>query len=184
MTVLDLCLCAMMIAIHIALELLPTTIRIGNDYKISFATLPFVLIGMLCGPVEGLVTGLVGTFLSQMLGPYGLMFTTVLWIIPGMMTGLAAGLIYKAFKRRIKIVPIIITVFGSGLVLTVFNLAASYLDGVVIEKYWTPEVVYALIPIRIVIWLLTFAAYTVVIMPLCKTLQKRLPAGYRQAEKG
>ena len=100
MTVLDLCLCAMMIALHIVLEVFGT-IRIGNDLKITFSTLPFVLIGMLCGPVEGLVTGLVGTFLSQLI-TYGITITTPFWIIPGMLQGLAAGLIYIAFKRKAK----------------------------------------------------------------------------------
>lgn len=180
MTVLDLCLCAMMIAMHVALELLPTTIRLGNDYKISLATLPFVVIGMLCGPIEGLVTGLLGSFMSQLLGPYGLMFTTPLWVIPGMLMGLTAGLVYKAFRRNKKVISIIITVLASVTVLVIFNLIASYLDGVVIEKYWTIEAVIALIPIRLVIGIITCAVYCAIMIPLCKTLQKMLPAGYRQ----
>ena len=179
MTVLDLCLCAMMIALHIVLEVFGT-IRIGNDLKITFSTLPFVLIGMLCGPVEGMVTGLVGTFLSQLI-TYGITITTPFWIIPGMLQGLAAGLVYKAFRRRNKVGFVITTVTIACFVLVIFNLIASYFDGVVIWKYWTMEVLIALIPMRLLVWIIVSAVYSAVAIPLCKTLQKKLPAAYRQA---
>lgn len=178
MTVLDLCLCAVMVALHVVLELFGT-IRIGNDLKITFATLPFVIIGMLCGPVEGLLTGLVGTFLSQML-TFGMTITTPFWIIPGMMEGLAAGLIYKAFGRKNKIWKIALTVTLSCLVLVIFNLIASYFDGVVIWKYWTIEVLIGLIPMRLLVWVMISVIYTIVIIPLSKALQKFLPVSYKQ----
>ena len=181
MTVLDLCLCAMMIALHIVLEVFGT-IRIGNDLKITFSTLPFVLIGMLCGPVEGMVTGLLGTLLSQLI-TYGITITTPFWIIPGMLQGLAAGLIYKAFRRRNKVGFVITTVTLACLVLVVFNLVASYFDGVVIWKYWTIEVLVALIPMRLLVWVIVSIVYSAVAIPLCKTLQKKLPAAYRQMKK-
>ena len=181
MTVLDLCLCAMMIALHIVLEVFGT-IRIGNELKITFSTLPFVLIGMLCGPLEGLVTGLVGTFLSQLI-TFGITLTTPFWIIPGMLEGLAAGLIYKAFKRKTRFWYIAITVTLSCLVLVIFNLIASYFDGVVIWKYWTIEVLIGLIPMRLLVWVIISIIYTAVTVPLCKTLQKRLPAGCRQTKQ-
>lgn len=181
MTVLDLCLCAMMIALHIVLEAFGT-IRIGNDLKITFSTLPFVLTGMLCGPVEGLVTGLVGTFLSQLI-TFGITLTTPFWIIPGMLQGLAAGLIYMAFKRKPKFWFVTVTVTLACLVLVIFNLIASYFDGVVIWKYWTIEVLVALIPMRLLVWVGISIVYSAVAIPLCKTLQKRLPGSLRQKSK-
>lgn len=181
MTVLDLCLCAMMIALHIVLEVFGT-IRIGNELKITFSTLPFVIIGMLCGPVEGLVTGLVGTFLSQLI-TFGITLTTPFWILPGMLQGLAAGLIYKAFKRKPKFWYIAATVTLACLVLVIFNFIASYFDGVVIWKYWTIEVLWGLIPMRLLVWVIVSIAYTAVAVPLCKTLQKRLPGDYRKHTK-
>ncbi len=181
MTVLSLCLCAVCIALHIILEVF-ATIRIGNDYKVSFATLPFVIVALLCGPLEGFVTGLIGTFLSQLI-TYGITITTPFWIIPGALQGLAAGLIFLAFKRKTKIVPIAVTVFGAGLVLVIFNWIASYFDGVVFYKYMTMEVLVALIPVRLLIWIGLSIVYTIVGVPITKALLKSCPGGFRQQKK-
>jgi len=181
MKVVNLCLCAVMIALHIVLELF-CTIKIGNDFKISFAALPFVVIAFLCGPVEGLITGLLGTFLSQLL-TYGITITTPFWIIPCAAQGLTAGLIYIAFKRKPKLVPIGVAVFASGFVAVIFNWIASYFDGVVFYKYYTMEILYALIPVRLVVWVAVSIIYTAVLVPVTKALQKNCPAGYRQAKK-
>ena len=181
MTVLSLCLCAACIALHIILEVF-CAIRIGNDLKISFATLPFVVVALLCGPVEGLVTGLLGTFLSQLI-TYGVTITTPFWIIPGALQGLTAGLIFIAFKRKTKLVPIGVTCFASGLVLVIFNWIASYFDGVVFFKYWTMEVLIGLIPIRLLVWVGLAVVYTIVCVPITKALLKSCPGGFRQRKK-
>ena len=181
MTVLSLCLCAVCIALHIILEVF-CSIRIGNELKISFATLPFVIVALLCGPVEGLVTGLIGTFLSQLI-TYGITITTPFWIIPGALQGLAAGLIFLAFKRKAKLVPIAVTVFGAGLVLVIFNWIASYFDGVVFYKYMTLEVLVGLIPLRLLVWVGLSVVYTIVGFPITKALLKSCPGGFRQQKK-
>ena len=182
MTVLDITICAAMIALNIVLDLF-LTIRIGELYKITLNTLPFVVVGMMCGPAEGALSGLVGCFLSQMLGPYGLMVTTPIWIIPGMLSGLTSGLIFKAFKRKSTIAAIAVTVFIAELITTIYNWFGSYLGDVVILKDMTIEVLIAAIPIRLINWALRSVVFTVVLVPLCKTLLKSCPAGIRQAKQ-
>ena len=181
MTVLDITICAAMIALHIVLDLF-LTIRIGELYKITLNTLPFVVVGMMCGPAEGALSGLVGCFLSQMLGPYGLMVTTPIWIVPGMLSGLFSGLFYKAFKRKTTIPAIAITVFAAELITTIYNWFGSYLGDVVILKDMKLEVLVAAIPIRLVNWALRCVVFTIILVPLCKTLLKSCPAGIRQAK--
>ena len=182
LTVLNITICAAMIALHIVLELF-LTIRIGELYKITLNTLPFLVVGMMCGPVEGLIAGLVGGFLSQMLGPYGLMITTPIWVIPGAISGLLSGLIFKGFKRQPTIVKVAVTVFVAELITTIYNWFGSYLGDVVILKDMTIEVLLAAIPVRLVNWALRSVVFTVVLVPLCKTLLKSCPAGIRQARK-
>ncbi len=181
LTVLDLCLCAAMVALHIVLELF-CTIRIGNDLKITFAALPFVVIGFLCGPIEGLITGAVGTFLSQII-TYGITITTPFWIWPYMLQGLTAGLVFKAFKYKTKLVPIGVSVFASGLVAVIFNLIASYFDGVVFFKYMTIEALIALIPIRLAVYVALSIIFTAVLVPITKALLKSCPLGLKLARK-
>ena len=64
--VLDICLCAVSVALHIILELF-LTIRIGNELKITLAALPFLVIAFICGPVEGFITGLNDSLLDPAL---------------------------------------------------------------------------------------------------------------------
>ena len=68
-----------MIALHIVLESL--SIRIGNDYKITFSGLPIIIIAILYGPFAGFVVGLIGSVLSQIL-TFGITATTIYWIWP------------------------------------------------------------------------------------------------------
>ena len=182
MTVLDITICAAMIALHIVLDLF-LTIRIGELYKITLNTLPFIVVGMMCGPAEGALSGLVGCFLSQMLGPYGLMVTTPIWVVPGVLSGFASGIIYKAFKRKTTIPVIAVTVFLAELITTIYNWFGSYLGDVVILKDMTIEVLVAAIPIRLVNWALRCVVFTIILVPLCKTLLKSCPAGIRQAKQ-
>ena len=177
-TVLDLCMCAAAIALHIILELF-CTIRIGNDLKITLAALPIIVIALLCGPVEGLLTGCIGTFLSQLL-TYGITISTPFWILPYTIQGLAAGLLFRAFKKQTNIRSISVSVAVSGFIAVILTWIASYLDGVVFFKYWTIEIVVGLIPIRLLVWVIITIIYTLISLPLSKALLKSCPAGKRK----
>ena len=174
LAVLDISMCAVSVALHIILELF-LTIRIGNDLKITLAALPFLIIAFLCGPIEGLISGLVGTFLSQLL-TFGITVTTPLWIVPYAVQALAAGLIFLAFGRKINIKSIGISIFTSGFIAVILTWIASYLDGVVIFKYMTAEVLTALIPLRLLVWVIVSVVYTAVTLPITKAVMKSCPA--------
>ena len=178
---LDISLCAVSIALHIILEMF-LTIRIGNDLKISLAALPFLIIALVCGPVEGLISGLVGTFLSQLL-TFGITITTPFWILPYAIQALTAGLIFRGFKRKITVKSIGISVFLGGLAGVVVTWIASYLDGVVFFKYMTIEALVALIPIRLLVWLGLSVAYTAICYGVTKALRKQFGMLHKSAEK-
>ncbi|MBR3401124.1 MAG: ECF transporter S component [Parasporobacterium sp.] len=179
--VLDICLCAVSVALHIILELF-LTIRIGNELKITLAALPFLVIAFICGPVEGFVTGLIGAFLSQLL-TFGITVTTPFWILPYAMQGLVAGLIFKAFKNRISIRSVGIGIFASGFLSVILTWIASYLDGVVFFKYMTLEVLIGLIPIRLLVWAVLSVIYTAIVMPISRAVIKSCPAELKQKQK-
>lgn len=170
-TIQQLCVCAVMIALHIVLEFV--AIRIGNDYKITFSGLPFLIAAVFYGPVAGLATGLLGTFLSQLL-TFGITVTTPLWILPGAIHGLTMGLFHLAFKRKMQLVPIGICVFASGLLTTICNLAATYFDSQIFHYYWEGYIL-AVIPIRLLNWGITSVIYCAVIMLVLKAVAKIYP---------
>lgn len=182
MTTMNLCLCAAMVALHVVLEVLCTIWLFDNSVKISLGTLPFIVIALLCGPLEGFITGFVGTFVSQMI-TYGITVTTPIWLMPGALAGLTAGLVYIAFKRKTKAVPIAVSVCSGMFMLVLCNFIGTYLDGVVILKYSTMEILLAALPVRIVVGICLAIIYTIVAIPICKALQKMCPAGARASRK-
>lgn len=182
MKTIDLCLCAAMIALHVVLEVFCTIWLFGNSVKISLGSLPFIVIALLCGPVEGFVTGFIGTFISQLL-TYGITITTPIWLMPGALAGLTAGLVYIAFKRKPKVVPIGVSVCSGIFVLTLCNFLGTYLDGVLILKYTTMEVLMAALPVRIGVGICLAVIYTLISVPVCKALYRVCPSGKRAAKK-
>lgn len=167
-----------MCALHIVLEVFCTIWLFGNSVKISLGTLPFIIIALLCGPLEGFVCGFIGTFISQMI-TYGITITTPIWLIPGALAGLVCGLVYKAFKRKTKAVPIGVSVCAGIFTLVLCNFSGTYLDGVVILKYSTMEILLAALPVRVGVGICLAVIYTIVAVPVCRALQKMCPAGKR-----
>ena len=65
-----LCRVAMLAALYV---LLNNTIAIkAGNLRITFASLPVVLSALLFGPLESAVTALVGEFINQLIGGYGI----------------------------------------------------------------------------------------------------------------
>ena len=99
------------------------------------------------------------------------------------MQGLAAGLIFKAFKNRISIRSVGIGIFASGFLSVILTWVASYLDGVVFFKYMTLEVLIGLIPIRLLVWAVLSVIYTAIVMPISKAVIKSCPAELKKKKK-
>ena len=60
--------------------------------KLSISGLPVILAALLFGPADGLTVGLLGGFLGQLTGPYGVSVTTPLWMLPvGVLGFIPAG---------------------------------------------------------------------------------------------
>ena len=171
-----------MIALHVVLEVLCTIWLFDNAVKISLGSLPFIIIALLCGPAEGFITGSVGTLISQMI-TYGLTITTPIWLIPGAMAGLVCGLVYIAAGRRTKVLPIAFSVCSGVFTLVLFNFIGTWLDGVLILKYSTMEILLAALPLRICVGICLAVIYTILAVPICKALQSVCPAGIRAAKK-
>ena len=116
----NICMIALLTAM---MALLKRTIAIETPYfKFSFASLPIVLAAMLFGPIEGALVGLLGEFVAQITGPYGLAPTTVLYVAPAAIRGLFVGwgaLWCRRTGKRIESRPVVCyAVCIAGAVLT------------------------------------------------------------------
>ena len=89
---------AMLVSIYFVLRYF--NIPFGNAFRFTLAPFAVILCAILYGPVDGLIVGFLGEFLSQILGPYGLTQTTLLWCIGETVRGGTLGLCVWLLTRK------------------------------------------------------------------------------------
>jgi len=112
---------AMMVAVYVVLNTVGT-IRLGW-INISVSALPIIVGALLYGPGGGLMVGLVGAFLGQLM-TYGVTATTVLWIIPPAVRGLLIGLYAKRCGYELSRKQLVGVLIVTSLVVTLLNTGA------------------------------------------------------------
>ena len=156
-------LCALLMAMHVVLSFFSINLPI---MKINFSPLPIVVGGLLFGPVVGFVVGFLGSFLYQLLA-YGLMSTTILWMIPHAVRGVIVGAYAKRKKYKLGKVELIVLVITSSLIATLLNTVGMYIDSLV-WKYKVDIVIW----IRLLNSVVTAVLTVIIIVPLMKPLRK------------
>ena len=135
-----------MVAVYVVLNPVGP-IRLGW-INISVSALPIIVGALLYGPGGGLMVGLVGAFLGQLM-TYGVTATTVLWIIPPAVRGLLIGLYAKRCGYELSRKQLVGVLIVTSLVVTLLNTGAIYLDSV-IYGYYTYAYVFGKVGIRII----------------------------------
>ena len=102
--------------------------------RISVDSLPIILGALLYGPAGGLLVGLVGSFLGQLLS-YGLTATTGLWIAPAAVRGALIGLYAQKKGYRLTTPQLIGVLCVTALIVTALNTLTMYLDSVAYGYY-------------------------------------------------
>lgn len=170
---------AVLIAIYVALRFL--NIPIGNSFRFTLAPFAVVLCALLYGPVDGFLVGLLGEFLSQVLGPYGLTQTTLLWCLGESTRGLTLGLCGMLFLRKWLLsaqrpngnqtVIILVCCILTGVLAALGQTLALYVDSK-IYGYYRYEIVFGVMIWRIVIYILFSAIFGYLSLPIISALRK------------
>ena len=161
---------AMLTAVYVILCLVGT-IRLWW-MNISVATLPLILAALLFGPAGGLFVGLLGSFLEQLL-TYGLMATTVLWLVPNTVRGLLLGIYFKKKNYRPSRVQLIGALVVAAMIMTALNTLVMYLDSVV-QGYYSYAYVFGGIVTRVLAGVVTAVVMAFVAPPVVKLLERTL----------
>jgi len=159
----QLALDAMLIAMFVALSFV--SVDLGN-LKITFDALPILIGALLFGPVDGLIIGLLGGFMYQLLS-YGVTATTVLWLLPSAARGLLVGWYAKKKGYNLSRTQTAVIVVLSSLLVSTMNTGALYVDSK-IYGYYAFGFVFGVAGIRYLLSILTAILYTVVLPPLLK----------------
>lgn len=123
---------SMLIAMYTVLSLV-ATINLGN-MKFTLDSLPIIVGAAFFGPIDGMLIGLLGSFLNQMI-TYGFSATTLLWIIPAGFRGLMIGLYAKHHNFDMSMKQTQFITISSALCVTAINTLVMYIDSKIYGYY-------------------------------------------------
>ena len=134
---------AVLIAIYVVLSYLK--IPIGNILRVNMAPFAVIICAVAFTPMDGLMVGFLGEFLAQILGPYGLTPTTVLWALPEGVRGLLLGLVMVLFVKKNltpsvlmkskSVIWYLLACIVTGLIASLVNTFALYVDSKMFGYY-------------------------------------------------
>lgn len=162
----------MLIALNVVLSIL-TPIKLSN-FKFTFEAFPILVAGILLGPVDGLIVGGVGSLIYQLLfSGYGLMPTTILWIIPHAVSGFLVGSYSKKHNFDLTNKQTMCITIVSSLIVTALNTVAIYVDSKV-YGYYSFAFVFGSIIFKIIAGIILAIIYSTIIPILVKYLKNKL----------
>lgn len=163
---------SMLIALNVVLSIL-TPIRLSN-FKFTFEAFPILVAGILLGPVDGLIVATAGSLVYQILfSGYGLMPTTILWVLPHAVSGYIVGLYSKKHNYELNRKQTIFITTTSSLVVTMLNTVAIYVDAKV-YGYYSFAYVFGSIFFKILAGVILAIIYSTIIPTLIKFLKNKL----------
>ena len=160
---------ALLIALFYILSMLSVEIA---GVKITFVSLPTVVCALLYGPVGGLLVGLHGSLMNQLI-TYGLTATTVLWVIPAAARGLMIGAYAKKCHFELSRAKIVGVLCLTAVVVTALNTGAMYFDSV-INGYYNYAYVFGGVITRVVAGVATALVMSFVAPPVVSMLDRSL----------
>ena len=135
-TISRICGDGMLLAMYIVLSTL--TVRLTPNLQIAFTGLTIIMAVVLYGLPDAILIAVLGSFIGQARGAYGLSITTPLWMVPPILRAVVFGIVYEIFlKKGIKLedkkVLFIVFAIIAGLVTTIANTGAIFLDAMIFE---------------------------------------------------
>lgn len=170
---------ALLVALYVLLGFLK--IPIGNMLRINMASFAVIVCAIAFGPIDGLVVGFLGEFLSQVLSPYGLTPTTLLWSLPegvrGLLLGCAILLLTKkklspdGLLKSKKIVVYLVICIIAGICSSLLNTFALYVDSKMFG-YYNDYMVFGVLALRLVLAVITSGLFGYIALPIVSALRR------------
>lgn len=170
---------AVLVAIYVALRYF--NIPFGNSFRFTLAPFPVILCALLYGPVDGVIVGLLGEFLSQILGPYGLTPTTLLWCLGETLRGGTLGLCSLLFLRKWLLSSQRMTgkqamillgcCVATGVLASLGQTFALFVDSKMMG-YYTYAMVFGVMVWRVLVYVLLSGIFGYLSLPIISALRK------------
>lgn len=136
------------------------SVDLGN-LKFTFESFPILIAALLGGPLDGFLTGALGTLIYQLLR-YGISATTILWILPYALCGALVGAYAYAKRFSLSRRQLYMTVIINELLISVINTVVLYIDSMV-YGYYNPVYIFGSIAPRFIVCLLKAVVFAAVL---------------------
>lgn len=165
--ILRICICSIASSLFVIFDLLSISL---DPLKITMSGLPIIVVAVMFGPIEGMIVGFCGAFLSQLLG-YGFTMTTILWIMPAVFRGLYVGICCKKINFQEDFIKVIIIIVSSSIFVTLLNTGVMWIDSI-IYGYYSYAYIFGSLIYRIASGILSGIVYyfltPLIVIPLSK----------------
>lgn len=170
---------AVLIALYVVLGFLK--IPIGNILRVSIAPFAVVLCAVAFSPLDGFLVGFLGEFLSQILGPYGLTPTTLLWALPEGVRGLLLGCVMLFFAKKNltpgnlhkskSVIWYLLACIIVGIVASLLNTLALYVDSKMFG-YYNEYMVFGVLLTRLGLATVMSSLFGSITLPIVSALRR------------
>lgn len=150
------------------------TINPVGNIKFTLQSMPLFIGAAIFGPIAGALIGGVGMLLNQMLSSYGLTPTTILWILPYVVSGFFAGIIFEKYNIvRNKIYINLLIFIILNIIITFLNTIAFYIDFKMLG-YYNYALVFGNLIYKIISGIILAIIYANIIPFLVKMIKKQI----------
>lgn len=137
-------------------------------FNVTLYGIPLIFVGIVCGPVYGLLTGLIAGVLEQL--KWGISVQTIFWLIAPMVWGGLSGLLFKGLKKLFNdnkkykvIIDYSITIIITAIIANICNTFA-----LVILGYTSSEITNVLLFLGYAIpRLISVPIHVIIYIPIC-----------------
>ena len=160
---------AMLTAIYVVLSIM-TPIKVIN-FKFTLEAFPILVAGLLMGPYEGRLVGLLGSGIYQVLfSSYGITPTTLLWMLPHVFSGFLCGVLAKK-AGKLTTVKVIIIATICAFSVTILNTLALYVDSKM-YGYYSDKLVFGALLLKFAAGFILSVLYALILPKLIEQLKK------------
>ena len=168
----SLCVCSVLAALYVALEWIAAytgKVFFADSYQPPISCFPLIVASMSFGIFWGTMTGLVGSFISQLMLPYPINISTILWMIPTVCYSLSVALLFLIFKKSQKPVILSAELIISSLVLSFMNVIISYLNNYILDL--SNALLALFLPVKIISAVISAIVFAIIVPPIIKKLK-------------
>lgn len=141
-----------------------------GNLKITFESLPIIIGALLFGPIDGFAIGGIGALTYQLLR-YGVSITTLLWILPYALCGLAVGAYAKKNSFDLSGKKLCFIIVATELMVTLLNTGVMYIDSK-IYGYYVFAYIFGTFALRLVISVVKAIVFTAVVPVLLRPIKR------------